>query len=125
MRRPKAAKPATAAGGEPASKFDQLNGRVGFHATHPDGEDQAAGSDSDRRFFKCRRNRRFRLRRAFPGERRIAACIGGALQPGCSDFVVVEQIVPGVRTRVGFRAASGLETDLGDEEIERLLQVLS
>jgi len=39
--------------------------------------------------------------------------------------VVVEQIVPGVRTRVGFRAASGLETDLGDEEIERLLQVRS
>jgi hypothetical protein len=36
MRRPKAAKPATAAGGEPASKFDQLNGGVGFHATHPD-----------------------------------------------------------------------------------------
>jgi hypothetical protein len=78
MRRPKAAKPATAAGGEPASKFDQLNGRVGFHATHPDGKDQAAGSDSDRRFFKCRPGRRFRLRRAFPAERQIAGSFGGA-----------------------------------------------
>jgi hypothetical protein len=39
--------------------------------------------------------------------------------------VVVEQIVPGVRTRVGFRAASDLETDIGDEEIARLLQVRS
>jgi hypothetical protein len=126
MRWPKAAKPATAAGGEPASKFDQLDGRVGFHATHPDGKDQAAGSDSDRRFFKCRPGRRFRLRRAFPGERRIAALAGGAPLPdGRSDFVVVEQIVPGVRTRIGFRAASDLETDIGDEEIARLLQVRS
>jgi hypothetical protein len=125
MRWPKAAKPATAAGGEPASKFDQLNGRVEFHATHPDGKDQAAGSNSDRRFFKCRPGRRFRLRRAFPGERRIAACFGGAPPPGRADFVVVEQLAPGVRTRVGFRAAADTDTDIDDAAIARLLAMQS
>jgi hypothetical protein len=125
MRRPKAAKPATAAGGEPASKFDQLNGRVGFHATHPDGKDQAAGSDSDRRFFKCRPGRRFRLRRAFPAERQIAGSFGGAPPPGRVDFVVVEQLAPGVRTRVGFRAAADTDTDIDDAAIARLLAMQS
>jgi hypothetical protein len=126
MRSPKAAKPATAAGGEPASKFDQLNGRVGFHATHPDGEDQAAGSDSDRAFFKRRPGRRLRVRRAFAGERRIAALASCSTpQPGYSEFVRVEQVAPGVRFRLGFRATSDLDTDIGDEEIERLLPVRS
>jgi hypothetical protein len=84
-----------------------------------------AASDSDRRFFKRRPSRRFRLRRAFSGERRMAALAGSALQPlqpGCRDFVIIEQIAPGVRIRVGFAAASDLETDFGDEEIERLLE---
>jgi hypothetical protein len=40
----------------------------------------------------------------------------------CRDFVIIEQIAPGVRIRVGFAAASDLETDFGDEEIERLLE---
>jgi hypothetical protein len=133
MRRPKAAKPATAAGGEPASEFDQLSGEVGseFKASEAApqlkfiSQLQAPASDSDRRFFAARPWRRLRLRRAFSGERRIAQLAGEAknLQPGCSDFVVVEQIVPGVRIRVGFSAAGDLETDIGDEEIARLLQV--
>ena len=110
---------------EPASKFDQLDGRVGFHATHPDGKDQAAGSDSDRRFFKCRPGRRFRLRRAFPGERRIAGSFGGAPPPGRVDFVVVEQLAPDVRTRVGFRAAADTDTDIDDAAIARLLAMQS
>jgi hypothetical protein len=80
--------------------------------------------DADRRFFARRPGRRWYVRRAYPAEKGVAQAIGAntSLPPDHAAFVLVEQIRPGVRIRLGFGAPAGMETDLSDAEIEEALR---
>src|SRR5262245_24066346 len=71
-------------------------------------------SDSDRQFFKRRRDRNVRLRRAFPEE----AAMLEPLPDGLRWFTLVQQIYPGARTRRFCKITENLDADtLSEREI--------
>lgn len=73
--------------------------------------------ESDRRFFRRRPDRQHRVRLVSRAEIALNNLVGGqhAEPPaGCSHFVVVKQLAPGVRTRVFLVAASDASTDVAE-----------
>lgn len=74
--------------------------------------------EADRRYFRRRPERTFRIRHAFRSEVDELRLVGG-LGPdpeGQRLFAAVRQVESGVRMRAFFRAARGLETDMSEFE---------
>jgi hypothetical protein len=83
--------------------------------------------DADRRFFERRPGRRFRVRRVYPNESKLAELCGFNSSPpaGAAMFVAIEQIAPGLRIRLAFCAPPDMETDLPDEAAGRIYCTLN
>jgi len=60
-------------------------------------------SDDDRNFFVTHPERNFRIRLMSKAERRQYAIINGPTKcpPGCRRYILIKQIVPGMRIRIG------------------------
>ena len=79
--------------------------------------------ETDRRFFARRPDRSHRVRLASRAEtdfNREVQRGHTATPPGCSNFVAVKQILPGVRTRVFLFGKAGSPTDLSEEVAKRI-----
>ena len=73
--------------------------------------------NSDRRFFERRPYRNYRLRQAFPNERKAAELAGTCrFEPGLQAYVCVRQVEPGQRIRLFCLNVPGRETDLNEVE---------
>lgn len=84
--------------------------------------------DSDRRFFGRRPHRSYRVRRAFPSERRAMEVLEPDLAARFADltlFVAVRQIRPGQRFRSCFSGPSWTKTDLDDATAKAVFDAIT
>ena len=73
--------------------------------------------DADRRYFRRRPHRHYRVRRTFPAEFEQLRRRGALVPPeGKRHFTVVHQFYPGCRARRFFGAPAATETNLPDGE---------
>ena len=79
--------------------------------------------DTDRKFFRRRPHRKYRIRRACKAEIEAAQIVAESpmdVSPGQAVFTIVRQISEGERVRVFVIAYADCETDLGDKDIEQI-----
>ena len=100
--------------------------RDGRHSEGPSAIDKAAVSD--RRFFERRPHRRYRIRRAFPGEiEQIAEAVGvefAPVPPGYVAAIIVQALGPGMRVRRPILALRTNDFDLSDGEVVAVIAAL-
>lgn len=107
-------------------------GRHGGNYTDREARRQAIAAaadreiDSDRRFFRRRPRRCYRVRRAFPNEIREFVEIGGMPEApeGTRVFVAVRAVSRENRIRVPFLGASWLDTDVPDEAAREMFHLV-
>lgn len=85
---------------------------VAENANYPgDKEALERAMGCDRRFFKRRPDRQFRVRRAYA----VEVALVPPPPPGKAIFIAVRRVAPGLQARVPFGANATFEPDLLDE----------
>jgi hypothetical protein len=119
---------------DPPARFQRKNGEAGdgFTLNHAQRRKLQRLTNridrkilaGDRKFFERFPHRSYRVRLASQLE--LAACrvvdpTWPGVPAGCSAYVAVKQIAPGIRARVFFVERAGKDTDLSEEDARKVL----